>query len=406
MDITASQIESIVRSVISSMGQGTAKAAGPIPQTAHVAMLVGPKKIEVQEIPIPALGDDDILVRVEGAGICGTDVHEWKQDPFGLIPVILGHEGTGEVVAVGKNVTCDTAGKSLKVGDKIVTSVISCGDCYACRMVPGRTNLCDNQGVFGLIGDKRGTAEGNRVNGWFADYMVIKGGHGVTYFQVNELDLKQRMILELACVCVHALERGQKTGLLNFGSKVLVQGCGPVGLVMITVLRAAGINHIIAVDGNEDRLKVAEKMGAKTTICFKRPTEDTLEKRVAKIKEIANGVGVDFAYQCTGAPVAAADIYSYIRRGGGMCEMGFFVNNGEYQVNPHFAMCNKEIDIVGSWDYSAEDYPKTVAFLKQCREMNIPIEDLITHSFPLDKMNEAMETNVAQKGIKICYIND
>ena len=406
MDITASQIESIVRSVISSMGGTAPKAQGPIPTTAHVAMLTDTKKIEVKELPIPTLGDDDILVKVEGAGICGTDVHEWKSDPFGLIPVILGHEGTGEVVAVGKNVKVDTAGKPLKVGDKIVTSVISCGECYACRMVPGRTNLCDNQGVFGLIGDKRGEAEGNRVNGWFADYMVIKGGLGATYFQVNELDLKQRMILELACVCVHALERGQKTGLLNFGSKVLVQGCGPVGLVMITVLRAAGINHIIAVDGNEDRLKVAQKMGAKTTICFRRPDEDTLEKRVAKVKALANNVGVDFAYQCTGAPVAAADIYSYIRRGGGMCEMGFFVNNGEYQVNPHFAMCNKEIDIVGSWDYSAEDYPKTVAFLKQCREMNIPIEDLITHSFPLDKMNEAMETNVAQAGIKICYINE
>ena len=154
MDITASQIESIVRSVISSMGAGAApKAQGPIPTTANVAMLVGQKKIEVQQIPIPALGDDDILVKVEGAGICGTDVHEWKADPFGLIPVILGHEGTGEVVAVGKNVKVDTAGKPLKVGDKIVTSVISCGECYACRMVPGRTNLCDNQGVFGLIGD-------------------------------------------------------------------------------------------------------------------------------------------------------------------------------------------------------------------------------------------------------------
>ena len=406
MDITASQIESIVRSVISSMGAGSAKSAGPIPTTAHVAMLTDTKKIEVKELPIPPLGDDDILVKVEGAGICGTDVHEWKSDPFGLIPVVLGHEGTGEVVAVGKNIKVDTAGKPLKVGDKIVTSVISCGECYACRMVPGRTNLCDNQGVFGLIGDKRGEKVGNRVYGWFADYLVIKGGLGATYFQGNELDLKQRMILELAWVCVHALERGQKTGLLNFGSKVLVQGCGPVGLVMITVLRAAGINHIIAVDGNEDRLKVAQKMGAKTTVCFRRPDEDTLDKRVAKIKAIANGVGVDFAYQCTGAPVAAADIYSYIRRGGGMCEMGFFVNNGEYQVNPHFAMCNKEIDIVGSWDYSAEDYPKTVAFLKQCREMNIPIEDLITHSFPLDKMNEAMETNVAQAGIKICYINE
>ncbi len=407
MDITASQIESIVRSVISSMGAGSApKANGPIPKVANVAMLTGPKTIEVQQLPIPELGDNDILVKVEGAGICGTDVHEWKMDPFGLIPVILGHEGTGEVVAVGKNIKCDTAGKPLGVGDKIVTSVMSCGDCYACRMVPGRTNLCDNQGVFGLVGDKRGQAEGNRVNGWFADYMVIKGGHGVTYFQVNELNLYQRMILELACVCVHALERGQKTGLINFGSKVLVQGCGPVGLVMITVLRAAGINHIIAVDGNEDRLKVAQRMGAKTTVCFKRPDEDTLEKRVSKVKAVANNVGVDFAFQCTGAPIAAQDIFEYIRRGGGLCEMGFFVNNGEYKINPHFAMCNKEIDIVGSWDYSAEDYPKTVAFLKQCAEMNIPIEELITHTFPLDKMNEAMETNVAQKGIKICYIND
>ena len=380
----------------------TAAAPATLPTKFRAAMLVGSKKIEVQEIPLPQLGDNDILVKVEGAGICGTDVHEWKSDPFGLMPVILGHEGTGEVVYVGKNIKTDTAGKPLKVGDKIVTSVISCGECYACRMTPGRTNLCDKQGVFGLIGENRGKAEGNRANGWFADYMVIPG-EGTTYFQVNDLNLNQRMLLELACVCVHALERGQSTGLLNFGSKVLVQGCGPVGLVMITVLRAAGINHIIAVDGNEDRLKVAQRMGAKTTVCFKRPTEDTLDKRVAKVKEIANGVGVDFAFQCTGAPVAAADIYSYIRRGGGMCEMGFFVNNGEYSINPHFAMCNKEIDIVGSWDYSAEDYPKTVAFLHQCEEMNIPIEELITHSFSLDEMNEAMETNVAQKGIKICY---
>ena len=410
MDITASQIESIVRSVISSMGNsaagGSCRPAGPIPTVAHVAMLTGPKKIEVQELPIPPLGDNDILVKVEGAGVCGTDVHEWKQDPFGLIPVILGHEGTGEVVALGKNVKVDTAGKPLKVGDKIVTSVTNCGECYTCRMHPETTNLCDNQGVFGLIGDKRGSAEGNRINGWFADYMIIKGGYGVTYFEVNDLNLKQRMLLELACVCVHALERAQSTGLLNFGSKVLLQGCGPVGLTMITVLRAAGINHIIAVDGNEERLKVAQRMGAKTTICFRRPDEDTLEKRVNKVKAVANGVGVDFAFQCTGAPVAAADIYSYIRRGGGMCEMGFFVNNGEYQINPHLAMCNKEINIVGSWDYSAQDYPKTMAFLKQCEEMNIPIEELITHSFPLDKMNEAMETNVAQKGIKICYINE
>ena len=95
MDISANQIEAIVRQVVASMGSGStaSKAAGPLPKVAKVAMLVGPKKIEIQEVPLPELGEDDILIKVEGAGVCGTDVHEWKMDPFGLMPVVLGHEG-------------------------------------------------------------------------------------------------------------------------------------------------------------------------------------------------------------------------------------------------------------------------------------------------------------------------
>ena len=408
------QLESIVRKVLGEMtGSKSADNGGctpschglchgtyEVPKTAKVSMLTAPRKMEIKEFPIPTeLQDDDILVRVEGAGICGTDVHEWKGDPFGLIPVVLGHEGTGEVIALGKNVKKDTAGNPIKVGDKIVTSVISCGDCYICRMHPGNTNLCDKQGVFGLIGHK----EEQPLNGWFATHMLIRDP-GATFFVVNDLDLKERMLLELSCVCVHAYNRALSTGLMNFNSKVLVQGLGPVGLVMTAVLRAAGINHIIAIDGTPMRLEMAKKLGAKTVISFKEV--GTLEERVAMVKKAANGVGADFAFQCTGAPAAAKDIYEYIRRGGGMCEMGFFVNNGTYEINPHFTMCNKEINLVGSWDYSAEDYPTTMAFLRQCREMNIPIKDLITHTFPLEQMNEAMETNVAQKGIKICYVAD
>ncbi len=396
MDISANEVESIIRRVLGEMGKAPAASAG-VPKTAKVAMLTAPKKIEVKEYPIPALEDDDILVKVEGCGVCGTDVHEWKGDPFGLIPVVLGHEGTGEVIALGKNVKCDTAGNPIKIGDKLVTSVISCGECHVCRMHPANTNLCDKQGVFGLIGHN----DAQPLNGWFASHLLIRA-KGATYFVVNDLDLKERMLLELACVCVHAYNRANSTGLMNFNSKVLIQGLGPVGLVMIAVLRAAGINHIIAIDGTPKRLEMAKKLGAKTVINFREA--DTLEKRIAIVKENANGVGADFAFQCTGAPAAAKDIFSYIRRGGGLCEMGFFVNNGEYDINPHFAMCNKEINLVGSWDYSAEDYPTTVAFLRQAREMNIPIKELITHSFPLDQLNEAMEVNVSQTGIKICYI--
>ena len=400
MDITSTQIESIVRKILGEVAPACdKKCCSEVPKTAKVAMLTGLKKIEVKEYEIPALQDDDILVKVEGCGVCGTDVHEWKGDPFGMIPVTLGHEGTGEIIALGKNIKADTAGNPIKVGDKIVTSVISCGECQICRNHPATTNLCDKQGVFGLIPHN----EAQPLTGWFATHLLIRG-KGATYFVVNDLDLKERMLLELACVCVHALKRAYTTGLINFNSKVLVQGLGPVGLVMISVLRAAGVNHVIAIDGTPMRLDMAKKLGAKTVINFKETT--ALEDRIAKVKSISAGLGADFAFQCTGAPAAAKDIYEYIRRGGGMCEMGFFVNNGEYTVNPHFAMCNKEITIVGSWDYSADDYPTTMAFLRQAREMNIPIKDLITHTYSLDELNEAMETNIAQSGIKICYVAD
>ena len=398
MELNASQIESIVRQVLGGMNTSAPKAAGPLPTKAKVAVLKAPKQIVIEEVDIPPVGDDDILVRVEGAGICGTDVHEWKGDPFGLCPVILGHEGTGEVIALGKNVKTDTSGNPIKVGDKIVTSVISCGECHVCRMHPGNTNLCDKQGIFGLM--PRNYLN-NPINGWFASHLMIRG-KGSTYFVVNDLNVNQRMLLEVACVCVHALYRGMSTGLLNFNSKVVLQGCGPVGLMMCAVLRAAGINHIIAIDGAQKRLDMAKKLGAKTTINFKDVPD--LADRVKIVKDVSDGQGADFAYQCTGAPAAAASIYEFIRRGGGMCEMGFFVNNGEYSVNPHFAMCNKEITLVGSWDYTAEDYPTTMAFLRQAKEMNIPIEDLITHSFPLEQLNDGMEVNVSQQGIKICYI--
>ncbi len=396
MDLSQKELETLVRRVLGEMTGSAAASSVNLPKTGKVAMLTATKKIEVKEFPIPEVGDDDILVKVEGCGVCGTDVHEWKGDPFGLIPVTLGHEGTGEIIALGKNIKADTSGAPIKVGDKIVTSVISCGECQICRNHPANTNLCDKQGVFGLIPHN----EAQPFVGWFATHLLIRG-KGATYFVVNDLNLNERMLLELATVCVHALKRANGTGLINFNTKALIQGCGPVGLMQIAVLRAAGINHIVAIDGNEKRLQMAKKLGAKTCINFR--DMKTLDERVAAVKAVSNGIGVDFAFQCTGAPMAAADIYAYIRRGGGLCEMGFFVDNGEYSINPHIAMCNKEINIVGSWDYSADDYPTCMAFLRQAREMRIPIEELITHSFPLDELNEAMEVNVKQEGIKICY---
>ena len=105
-----------------------------VPKTAKVSVLEAPRKMVVHELPIPEIGDDEMLVKVEGCGICGTDVHEFKGDPFGFCPVQLGHEGTGEIVKLGKNVTKDFMGKPLAVGDKIVTGLKPCGTCDSCLL--------------------------------------------------------------------------------------------------------------------------------------------------------------------------------------------------------------------------------------------------------------------------------
>jgi L-iditol 2-dehydrogenase len=400
MAMDENQIANIVRSVLSSMENTAAAPAAPasIPATARVAMLTAPRHFEVKEFPIPEIGDDDILVKVEGAGVCGTDVHEWKGDPFGYIPLVLGHEGTGTVVKLGKNVACDTQGHPIKPGDKLVTSVICCNHCFNCRNHPEAPNLCENQGIYGLITDN----EKNHLCGWFSTYLHITKGS--TFFVVNELSLDQRMLLEPASVTCHALEQAKKTGRINFNSKVVVQGCGPIGLMMIATLRTAGVDKIIAVDGNENRLNFARTLGAEEIVNFKQLT--TLDERVKAVKDMTDGAGADFAFQCTGNPHAASDVYKYIRRGGGLCEMGFFVNNGDATINPHFDLCNKEIALVGSWDYGAHEYPNAIAFMRRAKGIGLPLEKLITHRYPLDKMNEAMEMNLSQQGIKICYMAD
>ena len=156
------------------------------------------------------------------------------------------------------------------------------------------------------------------------------------------------------------------------------------------------------VDGVDTRLDLAKQMGATAVINFRELK--TIEERVAQVKELSHGFGADFVFQCTGVAQAAADAYKYVRRGGGYCEMGFFVNAGECTMNPHFELCNKEITLVGSWVYSANEYIETLGFLKKAKEMSIPVERLVTHHYPLEQYVDAMEKNISLTGVKIAIV--
>ena len=397
MEINNINIEAIVKSIIQEMTTGAeAPKSVTNANTAKVGMMTAKERIEIKEFNIPEISDDEMLVKVEGCGICGTDVHEYKNDPFGLIPVVLGHEGTGEIIKMGKNIKRDSAGKSLNVGDKIVTCIIPCGECPTCLQHPERTNLCENQGIYGLMTD-----DNIHLNGWFGDYIVIRKNS--TVFNVSDMDLHSRVLIEPAAVVVHAVERAKTTGLLKFNSKVLVQGCGPIGLLLLSVLRTMGIENILALDGNEKRLEMAKRLGATATVNVMKSS--SFDETIEKVKDLTDGLGADFAFQCTGSPKAHAGIWKLVRRGGGLCEVGFFVNNGDATINPHFDLCNKEITAVGSWVYTPQDYLTTFDFLKRANGLGLPIKELITHEFPLEQLQEALETNIRQEGIKIAIIN-
>ncbi|MCC8045659.1 MAG: zinc-binding dehydrogenase [Clostridiales bacterium] len=407
MDINSASIEQIVRQVLADMS-GSANgasapaaapaASGSIPKTSRVAVLTAKNHFDIKEYPIPPVGDDDILVKVEGCGVCGTDAHEFKNDPFGLIPVALGHEGTGEIVAMGKNVKTDTAGKPVKIGDKVVTCMIFKDDPDITMYDLNKKNVGGSD-VYGLLPD-----DDVHLNGWFSDYIFIRGGNfGSTFFNVSDLDLDSRILIEPAAVLVHAVERAKTTNILRFNSRVVVQGCGPIGLLCIAVLRTMGVENICAVDGNDGRLAFAKKMGAETSVNFKN--FKGIEALAGGVKDAFGGHLADFAFQCTGAPGGHSNIYKFIRNGGGLCELGFFVNGGDATINPHFDICSKEITTVGSWVYTLRDYATTFDFLKRAKAIGLPISDLITDRFPLEQINEALQTNLAMTGLKIAIIN-
>ena len=301
MDINSEKIQQIVKQVLSEMNGAPAaapSASGPIPKTARVAMLTKLEHYDIKEYPIPEVGDGDILVKVEGCGICGTDAHEFKRDPFSLIPVVLGHEGTGEIVKMGKDVKVDSAGKKLSVGDKVVTCMIFKDNPDITMFDLNKQNV-GGADVYGLLPD-----DDVHLNGWFSDYILIRKGSSV--FNVSDLDLDSRILIEPCAVLVHAVERAKTTGILRFNSRVVVQGCGPIGLICIAVLRTMGIENITAVDGQPKRLEFAKKMGADKTVNF---TEHKgIEALTGAVEATFGGHLADFAFQCTGAPAAHSNI--------------------------------------------------------------------------------------------------
>ena len=314
--------------------------------------------LELWEKPIPTPGDNDILVKVIAAAICGTDVHirmwnDWTKKRM-TPPVTIGHEFVGKVIEVGKNV------KDIKIGD-IVTpeSHIPCKICPECRR--GKAHVCRNTGLVGVT-----------VDGGFAEYACFPAE--LAYVAPKGIDYKTLAILEPFGQAVHAVMDEPVCG-----KNIAIVGCGPIGIMAVMVAKMMGAAKIIAVELNPERGALALENGADELV---DPAEcDPVERVLA----LTDGVGVDIAIELSGSVIAEEQATRYIRPEGKFVVAGLPSQPFSFDLS-EFAY--KGIALHGApARLLYETWQQIDAMLKA----GLRLDNIVTHELPLEKFNEAID---------------
>lgn len=331
-----------------------------VPQTMKAAVMHNTREIKIEEVPVPEISPDEVLIKVIAVGICGSDLHYYTHGRIGNYvvekPFILGHECSGDIVAVGSNES------RFKVGDRVaIEPGVTCGKCEACKS--GRYNLCPKVEFLATP----------PFDGAFVQYLKMREDF---VFQIpDNLTYEEAALVEPFSVGIHAAARSQ----LQPGSSIAIMGMGPVGLMAVAAAKSYGASTIIVTDLEPLRLEAAKKMGATHTI-------NVLEQDAEKeIKQITNGHGVDTAWETAGNPKALQSALGSLARGGKMAIVGLPAQ-ADIPFNVPF-IADNEIDIYGIFRY-ANTYPKGIEFLSSG---SIDAKVLITDKYPLEQTYEAME---------------
>ena len=293
------------------------------------------KVLKLIDMPIPAFGPDDLLVKVKACGICGSDVHGYDGSTGRrLPPIVMGHEAAGVVEAVGDNV------KDFQPGDRVTfDSTVSCGNCFFCSR--GQINLCDNRQVLGVS-----TPEFKR-HGAFAEYVTVP--RRICYKLPDALSFEHAALIEAVSIAVHGVNRTP----VRLGDTCVVVGAGMIGSLTIQAARLAGCDQVIAIDLEDRKLAMARSFGAKYT--FNPKTDDV----VAKVKEVTGGRGADSAIDCVGATAPIHTCLNVVRKGGHVTLIG----NVTPKIDlPLQVVVSRELTLYGSCASNGE-YPECITLM-------------------------------------------
>jgi threonine dehydrogenase-like Zn-dependent dehydrogenase len=362
--------------------------------SARAAVVERPGRIEIRNFEIADPEPGAVILKMRYSGICGTDKHtflgESKQyagtphERDLTYPLICGHENVGEVVATG-GVVCDSEGRVLKPGDRIVPGAnVACGQCRFCRNgFP--YYMCEHLEDYG---NSLHCGRAPHLLGGWAEHMYLLPG-SVLFRVPDSLPDHVAVLTEIMAV-THGVEKANallgQFGGTPFGGSVAVLGVGPLGLCHLIKARLLGAAQIIATDRHATRLQMARDFGASLTLSV---DETTPEERIARVRESTGGIGADMVLDCSGVPASFVEALKMVRVGGVVVEAGAFVDLGPVQINPNSDICTKNVSIIGIGGETATSYLAGMRLMAANLD-RLPFDRIVTHRMPLDRAEEAM----------------
>ena len=323
-----------------------------------VAVLTGPGKLEFQEKPIPKALAAEAVVKIEYCGICGSDVHCYRDALLFPPGTVLGHEITGVISEAGEKV------ERFKVGDRVVVRPSAeCGQCFWCQN--GEISVCPNRRLR-AIGQQPGK------DGGFAEFVKIEYPDQMLFKLPDHVSLKDAALIEPMAVSLHAI----RSSRLKPGDRVVVIGAGLIGLLVIQFLKLSGAGRIIALEISETKAKLAQEMGANIVL---NPLSEKDMK--GKIFSLTDGTGGDIVYECAGVPVALQSAIEYVRRRGQILVVGVHEKDVPLSL---LKMLLWEIEMQAVLG-NADEFKYVIEFLEQGR-MNT--KHLISDVIPLSALEE------------------
>ena len=346
------------------------------------AVFVEPYHFEMTELPPAPVGPGGIRTKITSGGICGSDLHFWRGEMEPIVngrpgPVILGHEMSGVVDTLGPDVSTDSMGRPLKEGDRVVfTYFFPCRRCYNC--LRGELNHCPDRFRF-----RASIEEFPYCNGGFAEYYYLFPGHFV--FKVPD-ELPDAAAAAVNCAASQVVYGLQISGM-RMGDSVVIQGAGGLGINAAAAAKEMGAAQVIAIDGVSSRLELARLCGADETIDIRE--YETPESRVERVKALTEGRGADVVMEVVGYPQVIPEGIQMVRRGGAYVEIGNIWPDSNVTLDISKVLWG-QVRIIPATHYDPYILPVTLDFLTRTRD-KYPLTDVMSHSFPLERIGEAFE---------------